>query len=121
MNGDEKKAVANPMQISRANSGSKRYEDAGTRSGLSDIKEDPVLNDTNTLQVDNSSGSGKNVIVDQQPKRRVSIISDPVSEGRNTSGLYNISGYENPAFEQNAMQKISQVRNFHLKLKYKNS
>lgn len=41
-------------------------------------------------------------VVESQPKRRVSIASELVIEGR---------GYDNPAFEQNPRRKISQVSN----------
>lgn len=58
----------------------------------------PNVNDTNT------NGTYKNSsVIENQPKRRVSIASDPAAEGRH------VGGYDNPAFEQNPRRKISQV------------
>lgn len=57
-----------------------------------------------TSPMPNGNGNHKtsNIIVDSQPKRRVSIISDvPMNIGA--------GGYDNPAFEQNPRRKISQV------------
>ncbi|TMW40725.1 hypothetical protein DOY81_014195, partial [Sarcophaga bullata] len=52
----------------------------------------------------NSNGScNSTIVIDNQPKRRVSIASDPAAEGRHVMG-----GYDNPAFEQNPRRKISQ-------------
>lgn len=59
----------------------------------------PNVNDLNT------NGTNKNtIVIDNQPKRRVSIISDPAHEGRSSVGAY-----DNPAYEQNPRRKISQV------------
>lgn len=53
----------------------------------------------------NGSGSHKStIVIESQPKRRVSIISDPPVIGGGGSG------YDNPAYEQNPRRKISQVR-----------
>jgi len=59
----------------------------------------------------NSNGSGNGnhkstIVIESQPKRRVSIISDPPAIG-GTVGLG--AGYDNPAYEQNPRRKISQV------------
>ncbi|XP_046805604.1 uncharacterized protein LOC124419579 [Lucilia cuprina] len=58
----------------------------------------PTVNDLNTNSTFKSS-----IVIDNQPKRRVSIASDPAAEGRH------VGGYDNPAFEQNPRRKISQV------------
>uniref|UniRef100_A0A1I8MUZ4 Cation/H+ exchanger transmembrane domain-containing protein n=1 Tax=Musca domestica TaxID=7370 RepID=A0A1I8MUZ4_MUSDO len=59
----------------------------------------PNVNDLNT------NGTNKNtIVIDNQPKRRVSIISDPAHEGRSSVGAY-----DNPAYEQNPRRKISQT------------
>ncbi|XP_011186548.2 sodium/hydrogen exchanger 9B1 isoform X2 [Zeugodacus cucurbitae] len=51
-----------------------------------------------------NSGSYKNtIVIDNQPKRKVSIVSDPASEARS------IGAYDNPAYEQNPHRKISQT------------
>ncbi|XP_061401389.1 sodium/hydrogen exchanger 9B2-like [Musca vetustissima] len=59
----------------------------------------PNVNDMNT------NGTNKNtIVIENQPKRRVSIISDPAHENRSSNGAY-----DNPAFEQNPRRKISQT------------
>ncbi|KNC22346.1 hypothetical protein FF38_02922 [Lucilia cuprina] len=58
----------------------------------------PTVNDLNTNSTFKSS-----IVIDNQPKRRVSIASDPAAEGRH------VGGYDNPAFEQNPRRKISQT------------
>lgn len=51
-----------------------------------------------------NSGTYKNtIVIDNQPKRKVSIVSDPASEARS------IGAYDNAAYEQNPHRKISQV------------
>ncbi|XP_054745114.1 sodium/hydrogen exchanger 9B1 isoform X1 [Anastrepha obliqua] len=63
-----------------------------------------VVNTTPMLNNHFGSGTYKNtIVIDSQPKRKVSIVSDPASEARN------IGAYDNPAFEQNPHRKISQT------------
>lgn len=69
----------------------------------------------------NGNGShktGSSIVIDSQPKRKVSIISDaPMSGGSGPSSLGiggggvggGAAGYDNLAFEQNPRRKISQV------------
>lgn len=70
----------------------------------------------------NGNGShktGSTIVIDSQPKRKVSIISDaPMSGGSGPSSLGvgvgggvggGAAGYDNLAFEQNPRRKISQV------------
>ncbi|XP_075149828.1 na[+]/H[+] hydrogen antiporter 1 isoform X2 [Haematobia irritans] len=59
----------------------------------------PTSNDSN-----NANGAYRNtIVIDNQPKRRVSIASDPAPVG---GGM---GAYDNPAFEQNPRRKISQT------------
>ncbi|XP_017151797.1 sodium/hydrogen exchanger 9B2 isoform X1 [Drosophila miranda] len=64
------------------------------------------------------AGAGNNfkssIVIDSQPKRRVSIISDPpMIAGGGGGGIGGAAGpgagYDNPAFEQNPRRKISQT------------
>ncbi|EDW87827.2 sodium/hydrogen exchanger 9B2 isoform X1 [Drosophila yakuba] len=70
----------------------------------------PVPSD---VPMPNANGSGNGagnhrstIVIESQPKRRVSIISDPPMIGGN-GGLG--TGYDNPAYEQNPRRKISQT------------
>lgn len=66
----------------------------------------PVPSD---VPMPNSNGSGNHkstIVIESQPKRRVSIIADPPVMG---GGIGPGSGYDNPAYEQNPRRKISQV------------
>lgn len=60
------------------------------------------INDLNNL---NNANNRNTLVIENQPKRRVSIASDPANEYRHTGG------FDNPAFEQNPRRKISQVSN----------
>lgn len=63
-----------------------------------------ISTDSNT----NGSYNSKNtIVIENQPKRRVSIASDPAADSR--MGGVGIGAYDNPAFEQNPRRKISQV------------
>ncbi|KAH8279940.1 hypothetical protein KR054_011741, partial [Drosophila jambulina] len=65
----------------------------------------PVPSD---VPMPNTNGSGNHkstIVIESQPKRRVSIISDPPAIGGGGPG----SGYDNPAYEQNPRRKISQT------------
>ncbi|XP_037894755.1 sodium/hydrogen exchanger 9B1 isoform X4 [Glossina fuscipes] len=58
------------------------------------------INDLNNL---NNANNRSTLVIENQPKRRVSIASDPANEYRHTGG------FDNPAFEQNPRRKISQT------------
>ncbi|KAH8411903.1 hypothetical protein KR222_002094, partial [Zaprionus bogoriensis] len=58
----------------------------------------------------NGNGSHKSgSVIDSQPKRKVSIISDAPMSGPAMGLGVGAAGYDNPAFEQNPRRKISQT------------
>ncbi|XP_037958585.1 sodium/hydrogen exchanger 9B2 isoform X2 [Teleopsis dalmanni] len=62
----------------------------------------PEITGISTTPMPAATGNSLKIsVVDNQPKRRVSIASDPATDGRH--------GYDNPAFEQNPRRKISQT------------
>lgn len=83
---------------------SENIPNGSTVPGGGGVPTSPALRHANDV---NTNGSYNNtIVIDNQPKRRVSIASDPAAESRHMTG-----GYDNPAFEQNPRRKISQVNN----------
>nr|XP_014102702.1 sodium/hydrogen exchanger 9B1 isoform X1 [Bactrocera oleae]XP_036226455.1 sodium/hydrogen exchanger 9B1 isoform X1 [Bactrocera oleae] len=63
----------------------------------------PLVSNTAVNNIGNSGTYKNTIVIDSQPKRKVSIVSDPASEARS------IGAYDNPAYEQNPHRKISQT------------
>ncbi|XP_059221378.1 sodium/hydrogen exchanger 9B2 isoform X2 [Stomoxys calcitrans] len=61
----------------------------------------PSVNDLNS----NNGNYRNTIVIDNQPKRRVSIASDPAADSRGGG----MGAYDNPAYEQNPRRKISQT------------
>ncbi|XP_004519867.1 sodium/hydrogen exchanger 9B1 isoform X2 [Ceratitis capitata] len=71
---------------------------------ISIVNTAPIPMSGNHLNGIGGVGTYKNtIVIDGQPKRKVSIVSDPASEARN------VGAYDNPAYEQNPHRKISQT------------
>ncbi|XP_039951546.1 transcription activator MSS11-like [Bactrocera tryoni] len=62
----------------------------------------PLVSNAAVNNIGNSAAYKNTIVIDNQPKRKVSIVSDPASEARS------IGAYDNPAYEQNPHRKISQ-------------